>query len=288
MTVMGRARAKAAALAVSLALFAATAAAQGTGGTATTLLNQYFLPQNAQISGFSELIFVVVIPVLIVIILMYVGLSRLKAFTDRQAAALSLLLSLFLIPSGGFRIISGVLMGIFGLGNLGPGGISPGGLYLPGFGTITASPEVAATVAFFVLILAAYMANQKLTLTELLMAGMGSTFVWLLMRGNALVALFGFIIFAYIGWKVFETGMATSSLPGYMIGILGLLVLLWAIQSLGFIPESLRQYAAVISGLGMIILVVVILLIIIGFIIVIDCVSRKAGGPPLLPLNPFC
>lgn len=266
--------------------FAATAAAQtyygSGGGTVSQVLNRYFLPQDAQIAGVSDLIFVVVIPFLLVMILLYVGLSRLRTFTDRQAQAISLLLSLFLIPSGGYRAVSTFLFGLFGLGNAAPS-VGAGPIAIPFIGPIAESAGLAAIVTFFVLIIAAYFANGKLDATELIMAMLGSTFVWFLLRGNAIVALFGFLIFAYIGWKVFETGMASSSLAGYLVGVLGLLILLWAIQSLGFLPAQLQQYAAFISFLGIIVFLAVVLLIVAAVIILLDCIFDILPFP-----NPFC
>ncbi|MFB6076840.1 MAG: hypothetical protein ABEK12_01775, partial [Candidatus Nanohaloarchaea archaeon] len=95
----------------------------------TRFFNTYFLPPTARVSGISGLIFGVLIPFGIVLIVLYLALDR--TVGGREAKALAVLLSLFIIPSGGYRIISGALLAVFGLGNMTPGA-GFGGVTVPG------------------------------------------------------------------------------------------------------------------------------------------------------------
>ncbi|MFB6265988.1 MAG: hypothetical protein ABEI07_02780 [Candidatus Nanohaloarchaea archaeon] len=101
---------------------------------ATRFMNQYFLPRTAEVSGISGLLFGVLIPFGIVLILLYYALDN--VIGGREAKALAVLISLFIIPSGGYRIISNLFLVVFGLGNTsrvaGPGTIS-----IPGLGPVS-------------------------------------------------------------------------------------------------------------------------------------------------------
>ncbi|MFB6294130.1 MAG: hypothetical protein ABEI97_00060, partial [Candidatus Nanohaloarchaea archaeon] len=102
-----------ASIGIAVLMVATSTAAYGhRGGTLGNFLNTYFLPQNAQVSGMSELIFIVILPLIIVAILLYLGLNTF--LPQRQSQALGVLLALFIIPSGGYRLISGILLTVFG------------------------------------------------------------------------------------------------------------------------------------------------------------------------------
>ncbi len=74
-----------------------------------------FLPEDTQIEGYQHLIFGILLPFLFVFSALGLTLGNIFGRT-RETGVMSLVMSLFLIPSGGYRFVSEFFLAIGGLG----------------------------------------------------------------------------------------------------------------------------------------------------------------------------
>ncbi len=238
------------------------AASHGGAGTSYGFLNQYFLPAHAQISGTSGLIFGVFLPFLIVAILLYTVLKEIELFPDRQAKALGVIIALFIIPSGGYQVISQFFIGIFTVGSVSGGGLS---LAIPGVGKagtdlLLAVVAFGATALFLNKIVVPD--SKSFTPTEYIASAGAGFIVWLALSGGVgIVSTFlGWIIMLWLGWEVFKRGTGAGGLTGIGVGIVGLFILFSALARFDFLPESVQNVAGAVAG-GLPVVVVLIAIV---------------------------
>lgn len=237
---------------VLTALFSAMTAAQyGGSGTFGGFLNMYFLPGGAQISGISGLLFGVLIPFMIVAILLVVGLQSVDIFNQRQSTVLGVLIALFIIPSGGYKVISESLMALFGLGRT---GISTPGFTGTPLDPIIQSPVWMGILAYFVSV---YVLNKVVTDAETgfkpmehIAAGTIAILVWAGLTGEQnlliLAVFWGFILF--FGWKMFKRGTGMGGGSGFLIALFGIFLLGIGISRMEVLPEQIQAIGSAITG----------------------------------------
>ncbi|MDY6776725.1 MAG: hypothetical protein SVQ76_01305 [Candidatus Nanohaloarchaea archaeon] len=248
------------------AVFSTAASAQYYGyGSTATFLNTYFLPSTAPISGVSGLIFGVVLPLGIVMIMLYTALEQLQMFNGRQAKALAVLVSLFIIPSGAYKVISEFFIGLFSLGGANLGGY--GTFTIPGLGT-AGTHIIIGVLAFFASALIinriVLRGSPDFTITEYV-ASLGVGFaVWLALEGGVGIVgvFFGWIILLWLGWEVFKRGTGAGGLTGIGVGLVGLFIIFTAMSSFKFLPESVRNISAALSAVVPVVAFIVVISII--------------------------
>ncbi len=216
-------------LTAAVTLFASLGTAFGHSTPMTRFMNQYFLPANAQVSGFSGLLFGVLIPFGIVVILLFIGLK--SVVNRREATALAVLLSLFIIPSGGYRLISSLLLSVFGLGNVGMGG---GGGILA-FISSQWGPLAIAIASFFVFaaILSSRIVDRDFSTPEYIGSSIGAFLVWIAAGGAAdFASILGWGVLLILGFVLFNLGGTWAGkrggFMGWIIALLGLVIALGA------------------------------------------------------------
>lgn len=211
---------------------AALASAASAQSPTVNFFNQYFLPAGSGITGMGALIFTVLVPFLIVAILLYEGLNM---FLERRpAAALGVLIALFIIPSGGYKIISGLFMSAFGLGTGVGTGVGPVASLIPG-----GSIQNPALIAAFVTFLGGMVAFQKLSGSgDLggfeLVGSMTAAAVAFFAFGGAIgpfIEVFAWLLVLAIGWEIFQTGMFSDHWPGVLVGGIGIVIVLQGLTS---------------------------------------------------------
>lgn len=263
-------------MAVSLLLMSAIASAQS---GVEDLLNTYFLPQTVEVSGVLGLSFVV-FSFVIVAVLLYIGMSR--VFPEKESLVLSLAIAFFVIPSGGYKWISGMFIALFQLGGVqfeaGTGigvdtGLIPFQIILP------------ILVFISVAILMQYFGEDEFQTFEFLAASIAAFFTFLALDGgiSALGAAFGWMVVFLFGMHVFGQGMGAGGILGYLIGAVGLFAVLWTFQAIPMFPESIQGFTKIVAGITAFIIVGIVALIILGAILVAD----KVKPGPSHPWNPL-
>lgn len=240
------------------------------GGTGTSFLNRYFLPQGAQVSGTSGLIFGVLAPFGIVTIILYVGLS--KVIEKRQAQGLSALLALFIIPSGGYKVISNTLIVIFGLGTTGtvPSVNIPflGGLQMPG------PPVMAAIISFFIfagILGSNIIGRDQFQLWEYLASAIGAFLVWASVGGAlGFIEAVGWVFFLWIAYEIFESGMEARRREGFLVGVIGLFLFFSVLSGMELLPDELQRMAGAVSGLGLAVILIFLGIIALAIFLILD------------------
>lgn len=252
-------------------------------------LEGYFLPPGAEVSGAAGIVFGVVLPFLIVAILLYIGMNQVPAIEDRQAQALAVLLALFIIPSGGYRVVAGILMTFFGFGVTVPGAPAVG--QLPVISEL-GLPMVAAVFAFvFMGLLFQWYGDQEYQTFEFI-SSLGVAIVLYRGLGGQLIsfnAFIGFIVLLGIGYSILHYGMGRGTQTGVFVALIGIFILGMTLASTGFLPGVVQAAGGLISLLSAFALFGVILVLLIIVIIAILCVWKNAPGTPPPPVAPpFC
>lgn len=263
-------RMRTAALSVVLIALSTITAAYGHGGSSSMFLNQYFLPADAQVQGLGGVIFGVLAPVGLVMILFYIALSNIFTEHEREATALAVLLALFTIPSGAYKTISELLIGLFGVAGGTTGPATGGGLF--GFRTM----ELIAICAGIVAAVGVFKIAKQEGLEKAAIGGGITgiiTYMAVLGQINPISAVFS-LIAIYLGYRVFHTGITSSSRPGMIIGLLGLVFLTWSVRSAEFAPEEIQQ----LVGSFRIFAYIIIFLLIITMIVNIVFKGALLGG----------
>lgn len=250
-------------------------------------LEGYFLPADAQISGTAGLIFGVILPFLIVAILLYIGLSQAPAIEDRQAQALAVLLALFIIPSGGYKVVAGILLTFFGFGVTVPGAPAVGQLPIV---SELGLPIVAAVFAFvFMGLLFQWYGDQEYQTFEFI-SSLGVALVIYRGLGGQLVsinAFIGFIVLLGIGYSILHYGLGRGTQTGIFVALIGIFILGMALSTTGFLPDIVRGAGGLIQILSAIAIFGTTMVLVIIVILAILCVIKNAGGTLPVPL-PFC
>ncbi len=244
--------AKAAAVTAVTASFSVLAAAQyGGGGRFAQMLNTYFLPQGAQVTGLSGLIFSVFIPFAIVAILLVAGLQTIEVFNRRQASLLGVLIALFIVPSGGYKIISETLLALFGLGQT---GVSAPGLTGTPLDPLLESPLWMGILAYFLSVYALNNfvtgAETGFTLREHLAGGTVAVLVYVGLSGSQtflILAVFWGLILIF-GWKMFKRGTGMGGGTGFLIAIFGIFLLGIGVTRMEILPEEIQAMGSTVTG----------------------------------------
>lgn len=262
-------------LLTAVALYAQAAAAQ----TSTlSALNRYFLPVNAQVSTYSGLIFGVVLPLGVVMLVLYLALSRAIGDT-REVKALSVLIALFLIPSGGYKIVSNIFLAAFSFG----GYAGAPTVQLPFLGQIPApDPRLAVSIiSFFVFAWALgsdLIGAEEFQGWEYTGAAVGAFLVWISLGGGiGAVEALSWLVFLWLAYEVFESGMGARRREGFLVGLLGLFLFFHILSNLQFLPESLQQVSSTVAGLGVVVLVAFLL---ITLVVLAVTIGRMTGKIP--------
>lgn len=227
-------------------------------------LNQYFLPVDAQVTGVGGVVFGVLAPVGIVMILFYIALDNVFSGHGREVKALSILFALFTIPSGAYKTISELLIGIFNVA--GSTGTTTGPTFY-GFQqmeliSILAGIGVAAAVLYM-----AYDTNSIDIEKGAIMASLAGMLTYMALAGQIepISAVFS-LIMIYAGYRIFKEGITSSSRPGMIIGLMGLVFLTWAVRSADFAPDEVQQLVGSFRIFAYIIIFLLIITMIINLI----------------------
>lgn len=233
--------------------------ALGQYGGMDTYLNSYFLPADAQISGTSGLIFGVLAPLAIVMVLLNLGLERAMG-PRRETKALAILVALFIIPSGGYKTISELLIGFFSIGTA-AGGVT-GGPLLPAIGPLSGYgiAGIAAVASFIAM---AYYFNDSgngVALSELATAGIGAALIYFVLQGSfSLWSLVGSLVVVGIGWYIFKMGVKSQQFSGYLVSILGFFMMVGGLRSVQGLPGPVRGLLGQAQLLGFAIIIIILL-----------------------------
>lgn len=254
------------------ALFSAATAAYHGSGSSVGLLNTYFLPANAQVSGISGLIFGVIAPLAIVMILLYLVLERVMG-DSRQTKALALLMALFIIPSGGYKVISNMLLVLFSFG----AGTSYGSstLTLPFIGHVPAmDPRIVAAVVTFaissVFFSSKHLVDRDYGFTEFIASAVAAFMVWVSMGGGlGLITAAAWLLFLWIAYEIFETGMEGARRDHFIVALIGLALFFYVLSTIEILPDELQAVSGMIASLGLFaaFVVLVITLVVIGYLL---------------------
>lgn len=245
-------------------------AAYGHGGS-STFLGQYFLPADVQAQGVSGIVFGVLAPVGIVLILFYIALQTVFPNHPREAKALAVLLSLFTIPSGAYKTISGLIINVMGVA----GGSAPrAGDLIFGFQQMELIAILAGLGAGAAVLKVVMESGEGLEI-GLLGGGLVGILVYMSLLGqvNPISAVFS-LVMIYAGYRIFQTGVTSSSRPGMIIGLMGLVFLTWAVRSAEFAPDEIQQMV----GSFRIFAYIIIFLLIITMIVNIVFKGALLGG----------
>ncbi len=263
-------------------------AAAGATGSGVYGLEGYFLPADAEVSGPAGLLFGVILPFLLVAILLYIGLRQAPAIQDRQAQALAAILALFIIPSGGYRVVSGMLLSLFGFGVTIPGA--------PGTGSIPivdelGLPIVASILAFIIMgVLFQKLGDQEYQTFEFV-SSLGVAIVVFRGLGGELISLnafIGFIVLLAIGYSILHYGMGRGTQTGVFVALIGIFVLGLTLSNTAFLPDIVRSAGGIISALSAFAIVGVVAVLILIVIVAILCVWKNTPGTtPPVPV-PWC
>jgi len=253
--------------------------AYGHAGSYTSALNRYFLPANAPVSGISGLLFGVLLPVALVIILIYYGLSMTME-NERVAKALSIIIGLFVIPSGGYKGISSLFISLFGVANR-----TGAGAVVPSTGPFSGVTLAAVLGVLTGIILAALFhrgSSGNITVGQAIMATIAGAFVYLLLSGQiSFMSFVGTVIIAAIGWFIFRVGAGTGTWQGILVGVVGIFITLRALDSIGILPPQIQTLLSWMEGTG----IALILVIVLAVIVILVLLADLAFG--FLPSNPL-
>ncbi len=233
--------------------------ALGQYGGMDTYLNSYFLPADAQISGTSGLIFGVLAPLAIVIVLLNLGLERAMG-KRRETKALAILVALFIIPSGGYKTISQLLIGFFSIGAT-AGGVT-GGPVIPGIGPVSGYgfAGLAAVASFIAMAYYFNSSGQGVALSELATAGIGAALIYFVLQGGfSLWSLVGSLVVVGIGWYIFKMGVKSQQFSGYLVSILGFFMMVGGLRSVQGLPDPVRGLLGQAQILGFAIIIIILI-----------------------------
>jgi len=254
----GRERiAKAGFVAVLAVLFSSMALGQY--GGLDSYLNAYFLPADAQISGMSGLIFGVLAPLGIIVVLLNIGLERAMG-KRRETKALAILIALFIIPSGGYKTISNVLIGFFSIGQTAGTGIT-GGPLLPAAGPLSGYDfaGIAAFITFLGLVYFLGGQDGDVDLSDLATSAIGAAMIFFILQGGfSIFSLASSLVVVGIGWYIFDTGLEARQFSGYLVALLGFFLMVWGLRSIQGLPAPVESLLGTASMVGLIVLVVIL------------------------------
>lgn len=242
----------------------------GGGSGVTQFLNQYFLPADAPVQGVSGLLFGVLLPIGIVIILFDIGASRVLSDNRRAARALAIMFSLFMIPSGAYKVISNMLIGIFGVTGVASGvSVNP---VLPAVGPLSGVgfAGIAAAITFIVLAYQFQSGGQQnnITASEMISAVVATVLVYLVLSGGfSFTKFITTAIILAIGWFVFKTGLEAQSNAGNIIALLGLIMMLGAIRSTEMLPRGLDSMLGTVTGGAITVIVIILIALIVAAVL---------------------
>ncbi|MFB6200123.1 MAG: hypothetical protein ABEJ83_04540 [Candidatus Nanohaloarchaea archaeon] len=248
----------------------------------TEFMNLYFLPANAQVTGLSGLIFGVILPFSIVLILLYMGLDR--AIGGREAKALAVLLSLFIIPSGGYRFISSMLLTVFGLGNMSTsvGGVNP--MFLRQIiGTKVNVPLLGSLATVVGLTYLFHKQPEDFGGWEYLVTAGAGIAAYFILGGDLTVVwtMVGYAILFWLGFEIFQRGLGTNRISGSIVGLLGIAIIGFAVMTASFLPGNIQGIGGLIAFIGFFgIIILVAILAVAAYILIVqpDKVFDLIGG----------
>ncbi|MFB6294350.1 MAG: hypothetical protein ABEI97_01180 [Candidatus Nanohaloarchaea archaeon] len=274
MEARGRVGLKSAAIATLAFLLPPTASAYAhAGGAGLSFLNQFFLPAGTQVSGFTGLLYGILAPFGIVTIILYVGLRQVLP-GNRQAQGLAVLLALFIIPSGGYKVISNALLTVFGLGA--GGAVSQ--LTLPFIGRVEVVDALMSFFVFAWLLGSQIIGRDQFQFWEYTASAVGAFLVWVAIGGGiGVVEAAGWVFFLWIAYEIFESGMEARRREGFMVGLIGLFLFFFVLSRASILPDQLQGLAGIVSGLGVLAFFAVLAIILAVLIIIYDAAS---AGPP--------
>lgn len=248
----------------AIAAFIPLVSATHQGGSG---MYSYFLPAGATVSGPLGLVFVVILPVLIVSILLYLLLENVIG-NQRQAQALAILISLFIIPSGGYQYISGAFITLFSFNYL--AGVAPhgaGGLQTGPF----SMPLVGAILTFVgMAIMFQKVGEPEFQIWEAL-GSLGAAWVVFTILGGKMLSLsllVGTVFILLIGYWLFKQGMNTERHTGILVAIIGIVIIGWGLSNAGFLPQNMQNLGGLVQSLGVWAMLAIIVLLV-GIVIIV-------------------
>lgn len=263
-------------LAVLFSLFAAT------GAAASGFEEQFadiFLPKGEEIDHPQEFLFIMLAFMLTLAIFFY-GIKQVLEDTP-EAFVIALAISLFIIPSGGYAVISDFFMAIFGIGSAGlpgtGGEVPAGSQFLYDLIQETQGNEVYRAVATLLVggLLALILGSSKfgtkggIQVTEgiIIVFFMGTT--WLALGGfETLMAIGGFLLVVSIGIGMIGIRAKRGGILASLIAVFGLIVIGWAFTNFGFLPTELQAFGdLLINAVGAFVISVVVIATVAIFIL---------------------
>ncbi len=271
----------------SLSFAVPASASYHTTSPLAEIFSETFLPQGAQLAGIQGLLYGVILPFVIVFTLIYVGMRQLDALGKRETQVLSLTIALFLIPSGGYRIVSEFFLALFGLG--------AGGFGVPG---VTGSVEISwlsgltqvqrcGVMSLIVGGVAALILNagpakdqdgngngkdmwkifgkRGIHLGEILIILVFMSATWLTTCGpGPLITAIGWLLVFLVGYKLLSAYYVAGGggLPA-LLSLVGLLVIAILLRSQELLPDAIQNLGNLIltATVGIILLIIIAMLL---------------------------